>query len=79
MPIYLLKGHATISGYIAGVAALWPAQFAHDADALKGFVKKEGRNYPKLTFCCWVSRNQEPSNKEKKSFSNARLSPKYAF
>jgi len=44
MPIYLLKGPATISGYIAGVATARLAQFAHDADVLKGFMKEEGCN-----------------------------------
>jgi len=44
MPIYLLKGPATISGYIAGVATAWLAQFAHDDDVLKSFLEKEGRN-----------------------------------
>jgi len=44
MPIYLLKGPATISGYIARVSTARLAQFAHDADVLKGFLKKEDRN-----------------------------------
>jgi len=68
-----------MSGYIAGVATARLAQFAHDADVLKCFLKKEGRNYLKLTFRSWVSRKHEPSNKETNSFSNARLLPKYAF
>lgn len=44
MPIYLLKGPATSSGYIAGVATARLAQFAHDAGILKVFLKKEDSN-----------------------------------
>lgn len=79
MPIYLLKGAGTISGYIAGVATARLAQFANDAAVLKGFLKKEDRNQLKLTFCSWVNGNQEPTNKEKNYFRNTRLLPKYAF
>jgi hypothetical protein len=67
MPIYLLNGPATISGYIAGVPTARLVQFAHDADVLKSFLKKEGRSYLKLTFFSWVSRKHEPSNKGKKN------------
>ena len=32
-----------------------------------------------MTSCSWVNRNQEPSNKEKNSYSFTRVLPKYAF
>ena len=40
----LIEGHCHYLCYVAGVATARLAQFAHDADVLKGFLKKEGRN-----------------------------------